>query len=76
MIRIIAILGKIDIEDKVHVVKKGAGDYITKPYNHRKLWARAEVPLRKSSVYSSHSGEKVWGWLKGLVYHLENGTTR
>jgi len=62
-IPIIVISAKIDIEDKVEVLKIGADDYITKPFNQEEVMARVEVQLRKLSVNSSTT-EKVWRGLK------------
>lgn len=57
---IIVISAKIDIEDKVHVLKIGADDYITKPFNQQEVIARVEVQLRKSGVHSSQTGSYLW----------------
>ncbi|WP_164216048.1 response regulator transcription factor [Virgibacillus sp. YIM 98842] len=63
-IPIIVVSAKIDIEDKVHVLKMGADDYITKPFNQKEVIARVEVQLRKSSPHPVRSAEKVWRGLK------------
>lgn len=63
-IPIIVISAKVDIEDKVQVLKMGADDYITKPFNQQEVVARVEVQLRKSSVHSSQKAEKLWRGLK------------
>lgn len=75
-IPIIVITAKVDIEDKVQVLKMGADDYITKPFNQDEALARVEVQLRKLSVYRGRTTEKVWRALqvnpdKRSVY-LEN----
>jgi len=67
-IPIIVISAKIDIEDKVQVLKMGADDYITKPFNQKEVVARVEVQLRKSSANSSRTTKKVW---RGLKIHPE-----
>src|SRR5699024_5889165 len=59
-IPIIVITAKVDIEDKVQVLKMGADDYITKPFNQEEVLARVEVQLRKLSVHAQQSSEKVW----------------
>jgi len=61
---IIVITAKVDIEDKVQVLKMGADDYITKPFNHEEVLARIEVQLRKLGVQSQQTAEKVWRALK------------
>ena len=63
-IPIIVISAKVDIENKVHVLKMGADDYITKPFNQEEVLARVEVQLRKSSVHPSRTAENVWRGLK------------
>src|SRR5699024_8303410 len=63
-IPIIVISAKIDIEDKVQVLKMGADDYITKPFNQQEVMARVEVQLRKSGVHSSQTAEKLWRGIK------------
>ncbi|WP_235715607.1 response regulator transcription factor [Alkalihalobacillus hemicellulosilyticus] len=63
-IPIIVISAKADVESKVHVLKMGADDYMTKPFNHEEVMARVEVQLRKSSSHSSRTSEKIWRGLK------------
>lgn len=64
MIPIIVISAKMDIENKVQVLKMGADDYITKPFNKEEVLARIEVQFRKSTINSSRIPEKVWRGLK------------
>ncbi|TFJ91315.1 response regulator transcription factor [Lentibacillus salicampi] len=75
-IPIIVISAKIDIENKVHVLKVGADDYITKPFNQEEVLARVEVQLRKSVNNPSQTPYKVWRGLKidpkKLSVSLEN----
>ncbi|MFD1169948.1 response regulator transcription factor [Oceanobacillus caeni] len=63
-IPIIVISAKIDMENKVQVLKMGADDYITKPFNKEEVLERVEVQLRKSRTHSSRMAEKVWRELK------------
>lgn len=63
-IPIIVISAKIDIEDKVQVLKMGADDYITKPFYQEEVVARVEVQLRKSNADSPRTAEKVWRGLR------------
>lgn len=59
-ISIIVISAKVDIENKVQVLKMGADDYITKPFNQKEVVARVEVQLRKSSLHPPQTAEMVW----------------
>lgn len=63
-IPIIVISAKVSIEDKVKVLKMGADDYMTKPFNQDEVVARMEVQLRKATSNSSQTVEKVWRQLK------------
>ncbi|MBC1225736.1 response regulator transcription factor [Listeria booriae] len=47
---IIVISAKNTIMDKVDLLKLGASDYITKPFNIEELLARVEVQLRKTTT--------------------------
>ena len=64
LIPIIVISAKVDVENKVHVLKMGADDYITKPFNQEEVLARVEVQLRKSAVLPPQTAETVWRELK------------
>lgn len=70
-IPIIVISAKVDIEDKVHVLKMGADDYITKPFNQKEVVARVEVQLRKANAHPIQTAVKVW---RGLEINLEKLT--
>ena len=59
-IPIIVISAKVDIENKVNVLKLGADDYITKPFNQQEVVARVEVQLRKSSLHLLPTTKMVW----------------
>jgi len=61
---IIVISAKMDIENKVQVLKMGADDYITKPFHQKEVEARVEVQLRKSEGRLSRSPGQVWRGLK------------
>ncbi|WP_282155843.1 response regulator transcription factor [Cytobacillus gottheilii] len=63
-IPIIIISAKVDVEDKVKVLKMGADDYITKPFNQDEVMARIEVQLRKAGFYPQKSAEMDWRELK------------
>jgi len=59
-IPIIVISAKVDIENKVNVLKLGADDYITKPFNQQEVVARVGVQLRKSSLHQLPKTKMVW----------------
>jgi DNA-binding response OmpR family regulator len=59
-IPIIVISAKVDIEKKVNVLKMGADDYITKPFNQQEVVARVEVQLRKSSLHPLPTTKMMW----------------
>ncbi|MBP2243053.1 DNA-binding response OmpR family regulator [Cytobacillus eiseniae] len=67
-IPIIIISAKVDVEDKVKVLKMGADDYITKPFNQEELMARVEVQLRKANVHPMPSAKMEW---RGLKINIE-----
>lgn len=46
-IPVIVVSAKIDVRDKVQVLMKGAGDYLTKPFDTQELLARVAVQLRQ-----------------------------
>ncbi|MDR0978935.1 MAG: response regulator transcription factor [Lachnospiraceae bacterium] len=48
-IPVIALTAINNIETKVDILKSGADDYITKPFDNKELIARVEVALRKNS---------------------------
>lgn len=59
-IPIIVISAKVDIENKVNVLKMGADDYINKPFNQKEVVARVEVQLRRSSLHKLPTTKMVW----------------
>lgn len=46
---IIGVSAKDDIESKVNLLRNGADDYITKPFNNEELLARIDVLLRRNT---------------------------
>lgn len=62
IVPIIVISAKVDIEHKVNVLKSGADDYITKPFNQEEVLARVEVQLRKS--YPVQTTQPIWRGLQ------------
>ncbi len=49
-IPVIVVSAKIEIDDKVSLLRSGAVDYITKPFAVKEFLARVEVQLRNSTV--------------------------
>ena len=54
-IPVIVVSAKAEIEDKVELLRGGAADYVTKPFNIDELLARITVQLRNASVSGSAS---------------------
>lgn len=50
---VIAVSAKDDTESKIHMLRGGADDYITKPFDTEELLARVEVALRKKNKTSA-----------------------
>lgn len=61
---VIIISAKDTVDDKVDLLKTGADDYITKPFDLKELLARVEVQLRKNESAENHSNILQY---KGLV---------
>ncbi|MBC1229456.1 response regulator transcription factor [Listeria booriae] len=57
---IIVISAKNTIMDKVDLLKLGASDYITKPFDIEELLARVEVQLRKTTTEEPVNGSLSW----------------
>ncbi|QHW35980.1 response regulator transcription factor [Staphylococcus ursi] len=57
--KIIVISAKVDIEEKVHLLHKGADDYITKPFDIKEVAARVAVQLRN---LEHHKNPEVLVW--------------
>ncbi|WP_449536392.1 response regulator transcription factor [Ferdinandcohnia sp. Marseille-Q9671] len=67
-IPIIVISAKVDIDNKVQVLKMGADDYITKPFHQEEVMVRVEIQLRKASLHPDQSAEVGW---RDLVMNTE-----
>ncbi len=69
---IIVISAKSSQEAKIEVLKLGADDFITKPFDINEVLARVEAQLRRYMVFSSSVGEKNKLMHKGLVLDRES----
>lgn len=47
---IIVLSAKTELSDKVELLRSGADDYLTKPYQLEELWVRIQVQLRHASA--------------------------
>lgn len=56
-IPVIGLSAKSDKESTINMLKSGADDYITKPFNNDELLARIEAQLRRYNQVSSNSSE-------------------
>lgn len=54
-IPVIVLSAKVDVRDKVNLFKRGAVDYMTKPFDTEELLARMEVRLRRDRSDSEQS---------------------
>lgn len=50
---VLVLSAKTQIEDKIHLLKMGADDYVTKPFNQEEVAARIEVQLRNKVIQKS-----------------------
>lgn len=57
---IIVISAKSDIDAKVHVLRLGADDYVTKPFNTKEVLARIDVQLRKHDNARDPGDERLY----------------
>lgn len=55
---VIGVSAKEDIESKLNLLRMGADDYITKPFNNDELLVRIEVVLRRNSAREVVSDKK------------------
>lgn len=64
---ILVISAKSALEDKVRVLKAGADDYMTKPFEREEVMARVEALLRRSRIIPKQNMESKDLQLKNLV---------
>ena len=58
-IPVIGVSAKEDIESKLNLLRSGADDYITKPFNNDELLVRIEVVLRRNSKRENIAGRQI-----------------
>lgn len=64
---VLVISARSSVEDKVRLLKTGADDYMTKPFEREEVLARVEALLRRSRLTSLSNAEAVEYGLKNLV---------
>lgn len=70
---IMCISAKDNMSDKLDVIRAGADDYITKPFNNEELLVRMEALLRRSKKNSQNEGNNVITF-KDIILDLDNHT--
>ena len=68
---IIVISAKAAAETKVEVLKLGADDFISKPFNNEEVLARVEAQLRRYQVFSHEQDQSRLLTFKDLVLDME-----
>ncbi|MBE6024744.1 MAG: response regulator transcription factor [Cellulosilyticum sp.] len=68
---IIVISAKIGAETKVEVLRMGADDFISKPFNNEEVLARIEAQLRRYQVFSREEDQVRLIQYKDLIIDIE-----
>lgn len=72
-IPVIVVSAKVDVQDKVSLLRGGAADYLTKPFDTEELLARIDVQLRMRGANASSATPGALLCFDGLTL---NGDTR
>lgn len=67
---IIVASAKVGLDERVNVLRLGADDFISKPFNNEEVLARAEAQLRRYKVFSHNEAAKVLKY-NGITLDLE-----
>lgn len=71
---VIVVSAKSTVQSRIDIIKMGADDYLTKPFDLDELLVRVEAVLRRYSGNSSEKNEVRELCFKGLVLNLTSGT--
>ena len=71
MMPIIVASAKVGLDERVNVLRLGADDFISKPFNNEEVLARAEAQLRRYKVFSHNEGAAKALRYNGITLDLE-----
>ena len=67
-IPVLVLSARSSLQDKVTLLKEGADDYITKPFEPEEMTARVEAALRRRGHHEEKSGAKVYFYKELRLY--------
>ena len=67
-IPVLVLSARSSLQDKVTLLKEGADDYITKPFEPEEMTARVEAALRRRGHHEEKSGAKVYSYKDLKLY--------
>ena len=67
-IPVLVLSARSSLQDKVTLLKEGADDYITKPFEPEEMTARVEAALRRRGNHEEKSGAKVYSYKDLKLY--------
>lgn len=71
MMPIIVASAKVGLDERVNVLRLGADDFISKPFNNEEILARAEAQLRRYKVFSHNEAAAKVLKYNGITLELE-----